>query len=100
MAKAKAKKPRKRPHWSVVLTQLEACGSGLAWARRQPSLRAAWESCEHGAWLTWLLEKVNTKVPCTCDEPLCMQFDAPRIRGQHKCPSLASLRVAARLVKA
>ena len=47
--------PRESKHWSTALEALDACEDGVAWARTQPSLEAAWEHCERADWMLWLL---------------------------------------------
>ena len=47
--------PRESKHWSTALEVLDACEDGVAWARTQPTLAEAWETCERADWMLWLL---------------------------------------------
>ena len=37
------------------LTKLRACSAAVEWARGQKSRQVAWEACERGDWMLWLL---------------------------------------------
>jgi len=41
-------------HWSRKLQAIGACLDAVEWARTQPSLAAAWRTCERGDWMLWL----------------------------------------------
>jgi hypothetical protein len=42
-------------HWSDVLEDYWPCEDGLAWARTQPTYRAAWNACDKVEWVVWWL---------------------------------------------
>ena len=42
-------------HWSRRLKQLSACAEAVTWARDHDSLQAAWDACQRGDWMVWLL---------------------------------------------
>ena len=37
------------------LIKLGACSDAVQWADQYPSLQAAWDACEHGDWMLWLM---------------------------------------------
>ena len=39
------------------LKTLRACEEAVEWASQYPTLQAAWEACERGDWMLWLLGK-------------------------------------------
>ena len=43
------------------LAELQPCHNGLEWARKQPSLKEAWNTCEKSDWMWWLAS--NLQVP-------------------------------------
>lgn len=43
------------------LEQLHPCSEGLNWAKRQSSLYVAWETCQRGDWMWWLLKQLRVK---------------------------------------
>jgi hypothetical protein len=45
-------------HWSDDLPE-NACGEAVIWARTQESAQQAWDACERGDWMLWLLAKWN-----------------------------------------
>ena len=47
-----------KPHWSRKLRALGACDDAVEWAATQPSYAEAWETCQRGDWLLWLLGRV------------------------------------------
>ena len=47
-----------KPHWSRKLHALGACRDAVEWAATQPSYAEAWETCQRGDWLLWLLGRV------------------------------------------
>ena len=58
------------------LNKMLACKEAVKWAKEQPNKQAAWDSCERGEWLLWLLGKLSEKsesqkrkklVLCACD---------------------------------
>jgi len=64
-----------KPHWSTYLPRT-ACFQAMEWARTQPTAQAAWDACERGDWMLWLLAyyagppgsaKRKKLVLCACD---------------------------------
>ena len=49
-----------KKHWSNKLPA-SACADAKAWAREQPSYRAAWTYCERGDWMLWLAGRLSSK---------------------------------------
>lgn len=49
-------------NWTKTLPSFGARGEALAWARTQPSLEAAWQTCERGDWMLWLAGRVSGPV--------------------------------------
>jgi hypothetical protein len=45
-------------HWSDGLPK-DACKEAVIWARTQESPQQAWDACERGDWMLWLLGKHN-----------------------------------------
>ena len=39
------------------LKLLDACPEAVEWAAQYPTLQAAWDACERGDWMLWLLGK-------------------------------------------
>jgi hypothetical protein len=62
-------------HWSDKLPN-HACEDAVEWCKTQPSVEAAWNNCERGDWMLWLLaqdvkqgDKLHRKVvlaACKC----------------------------------
>jgi len=51
---------------NVAFTRLQvlgACGPALHWLRSQSDLRLAWESCQNGHWMYWLLTRLFVDRP-------------------------------------
>ena len=49
-----------KPH-ITYLKKLNACKDAVEWADKFPSLQKAWEACERGDWMLWLLGKQSGK---------------------------------------
>ena len=45
-------------HWSDDLPK-NACKKAVIWARTQESTQQAWDACERGDWMLWLLARWN-----------------------------------------
>ena len=45
-------------HWSDCIEVLKPCSDALIWARTQESYELAWQRCERGDWMLWLLGQV------------------------------------------
>jgi hypothetical protein len=41
--------------WWFFLLPLRPCAEALEWAKTQKTLKEAWQNCERGDWLLWLL---------------------------------------------
>jgi len=41
------------------LTELNACPDAVIWATSQPDEQTAWDNCERGDWMLWLLGKLS-----------------------------------------
>ena len=39
------------------LEKLNACSEAVEWARAQPSRQVAWDKCERGDWMLWILDR-------------------------------------------
>lgn len=67
------------------LESLEPCREMLEWAKQQPSLYDAWETCNRGSWLWWLLAKLDRITPDMaieyakwCDRSLAQCKNSPK----------------------
>jgi hypothetical protein len=58
------------------LNNMYACIDAVEWANSQPNKQAAWDNCERGDWMLWLLGRLSGKpestrrkklVLCVCD---------------------------------
>ena len=47
---------------SVKLKQMNACSEAIEWAENYPSLKKAWDACERGDWMLWLLGETNKRL--------------------------------------
>lgn len=45
------------------LTALDACRDAIKWASAFPTLQAAWDACERGDWMLWLVGRLDTSEP-------------------------------------
>jgi hypothetical protein len=45
-------------HWCDRLEAVGACDEAVAWARTQPSPEAAWQNCDRGDWMLWIVGRV------------------------------------------
>jgi len=50
-------------HWSDKLAALTPCSPAVEWAREQPSEATAWQTCQRGDWMLWLVGKLDTSAP-------------------------------------
>ena len=41
------------------LEKLDACDDSIEWLSTQDSIKSAWEDCERGDWLLWLVARLN-----------------------------------------
>jgi len=44
-----------------ILTKQGACPEAIAWIGRRRSAKAAWDACERGDWLLWLVARLDVK---------------------------------------
>lgn len=51
MAKAK--------NWYSRIASLGPCGDEREWAESKQNAKEAWESCDRGDWMLWLVEKIS-----------------------------------------
>ena len=40
-----------------ILSNMRPCSPGFDWARKQPSLKVAWDKCKEPSWLFWYLAR-------------------------------------------
>ncbi|MHC4397608.1 MAG: hypothetical protein ACYS1A_18345, partial [Planctomycetota bacterium] len=83
-----------------IIDKLEAfipCDDAVAWASKQPNKQAAWNACERGDWMLWLLGKLSGKpesekrkrlVLITCD---CASL-ALKYSGKNRAVCLKAIR--------
>ena len=48
----------------ITITKLQKhapCRDAIAWVRTQPNRQAAWDACERGDWMLWLLGSLSGK---------------------------------------
>ena len=50
-------------HWSDSIIKLNACSEAVKWCLTQPSLDVAWDRCQRGDWMIWILGRLNTSAP-------------------------------------
>jgi len=43
----------------IELEKLQACSAAIEWAKTQPDLKTAWQNCERGDWMIWLVFRVS-----------------------------------------
>ena len=43
----------------LKLKKLHPCPDAYEWAKEQPNPQSAWNTCEHGDWMLWLLGKLS-----------------------------------------
>lgn len=67
---------RETKHWTEALVSLKACEGAIEWARGHDSIDEAWQACERGDWMLWLLGRLAGEpgsdarrrlVLCACD---------------------------------
>ena len=46
------------PHWTSALVRLGACPEAVAWCRTQPDQQTAWDACQRGNWMLWILGRL------------------------------------------
>lgn len=49
--------------WWRSLEALGACEDAVTWCKTQPSLTAAWASCERSDWMIWLIGRCSPSAP-------------------------------------
>lgn len=45
--------------WWHPLADLEPCDDAVEWARTYPTAQAAWDACERGDWMLWILGRLS-----------------------------------------
>src|SRR3972149_3268412 len=46
-------------HWTRKLDKLEACREAVEWAEQHKTLDAAWDACQLGYWVLWLMFQIE-----------------------------------------
>ena len=41
------------------LEELDACSEAIGWVETQETIEQAWQNCERGDWLLWLIGKLD-----------------------------------------
>jgi hypothetical protein len=85
------------------LREWSACTDGYEWAESNcDSLSDAWQKCERGDWLLWLLEKAGyadksklITILCNCAERVLPVFEAKYPDDQRPRQAIEAARVAA-----
>lgn len=58
-------------HARLLSTKLDACAKACDYAETHATLQAAWDACERGDWMAWLLDRADidrrAKVGCLAD---------------------------------
>jgi len=44
---------------AYALQSINACGEAIRWASDFDNAQAAWDACERGDWMLWLLGKLS-----------------------------------------
>ncbi len=84
-----------RKHWSVALERFSPCADALAWARTQPSAAAAWQACERGDWMLWILGKQSGPVGSASRRKLvlaacaCARLSLANVKAGENRPRIA-----------
>jgi hypothetical protein len=104
-----------KAHWSRKLVALGACKEAVEWAKTQPDFATAWDTCQRGDWMIWLLESLDKTytprlrliaydcaravlhlVPAGEDRPrLAIECAERYARGEATAKELAAARAAA-----
>ena len=58
---------QKTPKHITALNGLRACSSAVKYASQFPTLQKAWDACERGDWMLWLVGKQITSKPWSDD---------------------------------
>ena len=67
------------------LKSLDACRGSIEWAETQPDMSTAWNNCERGDWLIWLVSRVCTNkqaitlTACACARIALQYAQGPNI---------------------
>ena len=74
------------------LKALDACSEAIEWAREQPSLETAWQVCQRGDWMLWLLGRMTKSKPwsderkslvrCAC---ACASLEPKQANATRQC---------------
>src|SRR3972149_3131092 len=46
-------------HWTRKLDKLEACREAVEWAEQHKTLDAAWDACQLGYWVVWVMFQIG-----------------------------------------
>ena len=86
------------------LREIGACRNSVGWAVSQPSRAAAWQNCERGDWLLWLLGELSGPVGSKSRKKLvltaceCARLALPFVEKGEKRP-LQAIETAERYVR-
>lgn len=67
-------------HWTDSLPS-DACKPAVDWCRTMPDFATAWQSCQVGGWMEWLLNRLDAWPSgvwaeyCRVTTPACAEFD-------------------------
>ena len=74
------------PEHVRLLRKLGACSEAVKFAKKYPTIRQAWNHCDNGAWLFWLVLAVDSSVKTRCVLGLrscgCCSGPARRVRDE------------------
>ena len=74
------------------LASLHPCNEAVEWLKEQSSMKVAWETCERGDWMLWLLGKLSGKIGSKSRKQLvwtscqCARLSLPYITKDEKRP--------------
>lgn len=92
------------PHWSTKLVKLNACREAVDYAKQHKTLQSAWNACERGDWLLWLLGKLSGSPESQSRRDLvlmacaCARLSLKHVRKGEKRP-LQAIKTAERWAK-
>ena len=49
----------KKNHFIKKLEKLHVCKEAVEWAKEYPNLQKAWDACDRGDWMLWLVGKLS-----------------------------------------
>ncbi len=81
--------------WQRTIKRMEPCGDALEWAEGYDTIEEAWEKCERGDWMLWLLEKLSGDPKSEARKKLvliacrCARLSLPCVKKGEKRPRKA-----------